>query len=223
MEEISRIHHEGLAFDGRIGIVRVVAPLGILAAAIRHGLAPESDAAQAGIVAARSRFASGAVEFIGEAKLSAETPLGRDPTGIDHHVVSHVVERARVLIEYFSLPCFTVVVAIEHHTIAPGVIDHEGEAVVVGGFHPIANVGTKVNGIIATHIRQDFVLLVPCEAAVLRTEVVKQVVGIASGDNVDDVAVGARGHHVGPAGVDGGVEVAQVSGAARGDGILVFD
>ena len=50
-----------------------------------------------------------------------------------------------MVIEYFSIPGLAVVVAVDDHTIAPTVIDDEGDAVVFGGLHPVVGVGTHID------------------------------------------------------------------------------
>ena len=161
---------------------------------IRHVFAPEGNATEAGIVAARARFAGRTVEFVGKAEFAVSTPLGGSPTRIHEPGAKGGVD-AGVVVEGLLFPGLTVVIAVEHHAIAPSAVDDEGEAVVFGGLHPVVVVGAPV-GAALFEVGKDHLGLVP-SLAVRRTPVQGRdgaVVKVAAED-VDDVAVGARGHH----------------------------
>ena len=77
-----------------------------------------------------------------------------------------------MVVEYLSLPTFTIVIAVDDHTIAPGVVHDEGEAVVFGGLHPVGNMGAPEATVVFGQVGQDDVFLVPAFTSVSRTEVV---------------------------------------------------
>ena len=190
------VHDERLSLGGRHRVGRVDTPFvkAGTVATVRHVFAPESDTAEAGIVAARTRVASRTVEFVCDAEFAAHAPLGRGPTRIQERVRYRGVD-ARVVVEGLLVPSLTIVVAVEHHAIAPSAVDDERKAVVFGGLHPIVIIGTPV-GAKLFEVRKDHFGLVP-GLAVGRTPIFGgdgAVVEVA-GEDMDDATVGTRGHH----------------------------
>ena len=163
---------------------------------VGHALAPVHAATVAGDISARARLAAAGIPFVGDVEFAVGTPLGRDPTRIIESAITKVGVDAGVVVEHLSLPGLTIIVAIDNHTIAPGVVHDESKAVVFGGLHPVAHIGTPVATIFFAEEGDDDVFLVPVNA-VAGAEVVERVASVAvvGGKHVDDFTVGAGSHH----------------------------
>ena len=133
-------------------------------------------------------------------------PLARSPAGIKQDAIESAVD-AGMMPKHLSFPGFTVIIAKDNHTVTPGVVHHKGQAVVVGGFHPITAVGFPCKAIFRGHKGKDNVLLVPALPAVGRAVVVDHIIAVTCGNDVDDVAIGTGRHHIRPSGVISWVKV----------------